>query len=269
MNASVLVASVAGTGCLLRLLRSLRGVDAEVIVADRTGASPTRARQALARDVTWRSAPGAPLVRLRRLALDAANTPFVAVVEDHAIAPAGWLGRLLAPLAAHGVVAVAGPVRDVSRTATEEAAFACDYAPLARPRRPARLPGMNTAYRAAALRAALGGADPDTLWERAVHPRLDGDLAWASDAALHHDGRAGWGSALGQRYLQGRLHPRRARHALVTVGLPVLLTGRTLTASGRRSLPLLGRVGLLHTAGALGELVGALAGPGRAGERLR
>jgi len=267
-DVTVLVGSVAGDGSLLRLLRSLP--DVPVVVADRTGRGERASRRLRGDRLRWLPCPPrTPLAQLRRRALAAADTSIVAVVEDHSVAPRGWLARLVARLTGE-VVAAAGPVRDLSRTTADAAAFACDYAPLSGSGSPGRLPGMNTAYRADALRSASRGTDPDGLWEGATHTRLadHGRFAWAPDAPLLHDSRATFATAATQRYVQGRLQPPRPPRALLTPALPLLLSSRTLRATVSRGR-LAPHVGLLHLAGAAGELVGAIAGAGRAAQKLR
>ncbi|MCO4771642.1 MAG: glycosyltransferase family 2 protein [Deltaproteobacteria bacterium] len=283
LSVSVLVASVAGDGSLSALLASLRAqVDHEVVVADRTGGGDGPKE-----GVAWVDAPPETSIpALRSLALSHATGDLVVVVEDHCIAPPGWLERLVAPLRSHpDAVLSAGPVRDVlDGSPTDRAAFLCDYAPFLPGGLLAPPPGMNTAYRATALREALDSIDGETFWEGPVHRRLArrGTLARADDAVLGHSKAFPMPLGVEQRYLQGRHFgawrtqglPARARTVVAgaSLGMAPLLTARTLRAGLRGGasdvVGLTPLVALLHLAGTVGEAVGALLGGGDALGRI-
>lgn len=276
---------MAGDGSLWRLLDSLPA-SAEVLIADRTNRLERLHEYPQCRAISVEADCGIPQMRARALA--EAQGAIVVVVEDHCVAPPGWLDALTAPLSEEGVVAVAGPVSDGLRGGvSDQAAFLCDYAPyLPHADAPRSLPGMNTAYRASALRAVLEAAGSEGFWEQDAHPALArlGELRYAPSAALLHCKAFPLPLGLQQRFFQGRHHAgrrllgrpllRRGAYLAVTPMLPWLLTARTLGAVWSRTGPSPGLIGalpaivLLHVAGAAGEAVATVAGQGHALRRL-
>ena len=282
---------MAGDGSLTRLLRSLRGLadlGIAVVVADRTGRAGKEVADAQSAAVVIGAPPRSPVGVLRRLALQSCDAAQVVVTEDHCVAMPHWPRALLDELDDPTVVAAAGPVHDVRRGGVwDRAAFLVDYAAFEQDAGPARdaraLPGMNTAYRRAAL-TRLAESEPDRLdapWEHA-HGELakHGRLRWVPSSPIGHDKGFSAAHALRQRFASGRsFAARRAR------GLPGV--ARAAWAGAAVVVPLLGAsrlresgvspmvfathgpaIGALLVAGGIGEAVGALLGPGRADEEI-
>jgi hypothetical protein len=228
-----------------------------------------------------------PLPELRARALECARGEIVLVTEDHTLPPPDWVERLVRALeqAPDRIAAAGGPVDNAMRErAVDWAAFLCEYSRYLPPRTGGEVrdvPGMNVAYR----RAALDRVDPEALrrgfWESTVHPTL---LAGGSrfllveDAVLQHAKRFGFFDFLRQRlhysrYFGGLRFERRARArrlawAFLSLGLPALVLFRiardalprpAYRGAFLRSLPALSCFAL---AWALGEAVGYLCGPG-------
>ncbi len=287
----MLVASVAGDGCLFALLDALSSAppvaSCEVVVADRVGgAFLDRIAGHPVQPVLVTCAPSDGIPAMRRAALSAARGRIAVVTEDHCVPGPGWLDALTAPLRTDPTVVVAaGPIVDSLRGGpSDRAAFLCDYAAFlpGAPDPDDRLVGTNTAYRVDALTAVLGRLEaPDaTFWEGPAHRRLSrlGRLVFVPEAALGHRKAFPLPLALGQRYLQGRHHAAwrwggrslaaRAAAAAGAVVLPGLLTARTVSAAavggGSRAeiAALAPWILALHAAGAVGEALGAVLGDG-------
>jgi hypothetical protein len=220
----------------------------------------------------------------------AAQGEIVAITEDHCIPAPDWFRSLVRAHAAHPGTAIGGSVDNgaVDRH-VDRAVFFCEYSNFLSPVDSGvvhDLPGPNVSYKRAAL---LGVPDAltDGYWETFLHARLeqDGDALW-SDPALKvvHKKHFQSQEFLWERYHYGRAYagrrnehmgpPRRLVYLAGSFLLPPVLLGRIARRVwGRRqhrrmftlSLPLLL---LFLSAGAVGEFVGTLAGPGDSAKRL-
>jgi hypothetical protein len=236
-------------------------------------------------------APGADAPVARAAAVRAAAAPIVALVEDHSFPEPEWAAALLA--AHEGPWAAVGPVIGNANPATalSWANLFINYGPWVPPR-PAGvardLPGHNSSYKRARLLAY--GAHLERAMERET--LLHADLCTRGDqlyleprARTNHVNVSRWTSTVVDQYYGGRVFAgtraaagwpvgRRVRHAART---PVRTAGwlaailRAQTGVDRGA-PAWGRVlpGVVVGLGAraVGELVGYLAGPGRAAEAL-
>ncbi len=286
--------SAAQGGIAVEILEALRRQEAgpayEVVVADRLDDRWTGEMEAgFPETVVLRAPAGTPLPALRTLALGRARGERVAVLGDTCVPAPGWLAALAAALdtSPPEVVAAGGCVLDgTAGGRAARAALLCEYLPFLPPvagGETASLPGMNVLYR----RAAFAGVDEDLLasgfWELTLHPRLraGGHRFRSVPAARVIQKRAlPLGRFLRQRYLASRALAGNRFHAappvwraagvLASPLLPALLLARQAReVAGKRGwqgawLASLPHLALFFTAGAAGEAVGALAGPGNA-----
>lgn len=291
-------------GACLDLL-PLGGVECIVVLRGDMAAQGT----ALARRypaVRFLDAGDRPVPLRRRLGVEAARGDLVALLEDTTRPGPGWCDAVSAAFADPRTGAAGGPVR-IAETLpnrfqalgwSEYGAFeARRFARLAAAhgeRRPggggpfdvARLPGNNMAFRRAALLEVLGGGGRGLVEGEAFaalrarglrlvcHPGMSATYA----APDHH------GAALGARLRHGRLYAaaraegrgwaRRLALAAKAPLLPAVLSARALSAMAgtvrpAAFAPVALWVGLMEGAWALGEAVGAVAGPGRSLEAWR
>jgi len=284
---SVVVPSVSGTASVLECLAALGdqddGAGAEVIVVDRAGEATRAAiRERFPSVRLLTAAPGTPLPDLRGRGLAAARGRMIAVLGEHLRPGRTWL-RTVGESARAGAAAIAGPIDGGAlRGPAEWAFFLAEYGPVLPPWPAGSAPaaGTNCAYARAALERAdaLGGR---SVWDADLARRLAEDgVSFAAAPGLlarsekrldlrrllaqrHHCGRA-----FAAHRVQGFRAWRRLAYAAATALLPPVLVARTIrtvASKGRhrgqlaRALPLLAAAAV---AGALGEMKGALHGPG-------
>lgn len=292
---SVVVPSVNGwgdlEGCLAALAAQAGVGPLEVLVADRVGDAVRVPLRAGFPAVTLLEAPpDCTIPALRARAIRVARAEAVAVIEDHVIVPPDWAHRMVAALA-DGADVVGGSVANAATdTLVDRAAFVCEYHGSLHPAPgPATgLTGNNTVYRRGVLwrhRAAWEAG----RWEDHLHDVLRAagvTLVCRPDiVALHRMHYPTARAYAGQRFLYSRAYAamrlaeagpaRRLVMGLASCALPPVLLWRML----RRVWPspvhrrvLLGSLplqALFTVAWAAGEVVGALAGPGDALQRVR
>jgi glycosyltransferase involved in cell wall biosynthesis len=285
---SVVIPSVSGlqdlTGCLQALFAHTQQIGVEVLVADRCGEIVRRevARQFPRARVLAASA-GTSIPDLRAMAFDEARGDSVAVIEDHVLVPEGWAEQLLRAQS-RGEDVVGGSVDNAATDRLVDwAAFYCEYSHLLPPiaAGPAtRLTGNNTVYR----RTLLGRYRALTragVWEDQLHDafRRDGViLTCRPEIQVGHKKHCTVRGYSRERFLYARSYAgarlRNARPAsrilygAAAFALPPVLLGRialrVLVKPGHRlrmlqALPL---VAVFVCAWAVGEIVGAWAGPG-------
>lgn len=217
---------------------------------------------------------------LRLAGLHASRGDVVAFTEDHCRLAPGWPGPLGEALRDASIGVAGGPVpngRDGSTV--DRAIYASRYAAFAPPVAAGdavALPGTSIAYRRETLDRFLG-VDESGLWEHELNLRITAaglrqmmvPEAWASHGKPY---RLGAYCALRMRHGRCYAGRRRDEGASVTQALrapllPALLTARTLRQSAGRGVwgdlalqaPVLG---MIHSAWALGELIGYLRGSG-------
>jgi Glycosyl transferase family 2 len=201
-------------------------------------------------------APEITLPELRTIALDHAVGEVIVVTEDHCVPTAQWLAAMERTLAdAHeSTVAVGGCVANgVRDTGLDWATFLCEYSAFSEPvaeGEVGNLPGMNVAYRAAALAGVEREALLSGFWETTVHPRLraaGGRFVSTNAIELDHAKKFSVGLFAQQRFIYSRYYAglrferdqriRRALACCLTPLLPPLLLARIArNASARPAL---------------------------------
>jgi len=268
---TVVVMTLVGGGAPQRLRVVLESQGAKVIIPDAADASDRE-----------RSVP-----MLRQRALEAAQTPYVAFLEDTAAPEPGWCQAIREALADPAVGAVAGPVSISASLApqpralgfTEYASFQANrFRELAGGPGPddvRTLPGVAFAVRRADL-LPIVQALPNGLFEGEALPRLaqaGKAVRYVPEMKVTYALPYAEGAALGTRFQHGRLYggtrvagvgvPRRLAYALVAGLLPAILTLRTLKKAPdalRGSPATLAWVLAMHCAWAFGEFTGYVTG---------
>jgi hypothetical protein len=284
-SATIVVPAVHGTASLAAWIDALApGIASgvEILIVDRSGTAPGRLESLTGvRVIPVAATTALPVMRAR--GLSESTGVRVAVLGEHLRPGQGWLEAALRADIRGRVLA--GPI-DAGRLvhAAEWAFFLLEYARFTPPGGGGALPGTNCVYDRSLLET-LGVLDEAEVWDAELHERLRGAGATMHDEpalfarcekrldALH---------LLAQRYHCARVsvHQRTRRwplwkrwgFAAGTPLLPPLLLWRLLRVLHRKRRY---RVRFLRTlpwllaaavAGAWGEAVGALAGPGRSAE---
>jgi hypothetical protein len=229
---------------------------------------------------------GTTLPEMRTMAFEASRADIVAVTEDHCVPAAYWLEQILAGLRESDVVAVGGCVDNgVYDTSYDWATFLCEYSffypPVAEGQSDI-LPGMNVAYRRSALASVPRELLTSGFWETTVHSVLrkqGGKFVSLNAMRMNHCKRFSRKLFSRQRYVYSRYYAgirfgrgeilRRCIAAVLCMALPPLLLWRMRKATSakrlqepfRRALPSLCGLVIIWS---FGEMVGYLAGPGRA-----
>lgn len=285
---SLVIASAAGGDFLFRCVESVspqaEKLGAELIVVDRCGGAQ---RERLAREYPFvqllgadpAERPGVP--ELRRRGVLQARGDIVAILEEHCVAPVGWLRAILKAFR-EGDAAIGGPILDDDyRRVRDWVVYFSEYHNFMPPWSEGerfQLNGANIAYDRAKLLRHAELLD-EGYWEVVLHPRLsrDGALRAVPAMGVHHSGPFDYGYYLRQRYLLSRVwggtqrrRVSRGRRLLYLVAAPLfpfLLLARIASrvlASGLyvkqfvKAVPLLVPVTLAYVGGEwLGYLVGA------------
>lgn len=285
---SVVIASVNGWSMLGPTLRALDAQPErdriEVIVVDVVGGE-TRKQLLTHRprvEVVEADRAGTTIPGLRFLGVERAGGDLVAILEDHGEVGPGWAEAMFdAHRSPWG--AVGGVVENGRDGLVNWAAFFCEYAAYMGPvpeGDSADLPGNNIAYkRPHLMRHAHELADG--RWESWINDRIRADgvpIAATNAAVVRHIKPFRLGHFLVQRFHFARSYAgmrrvdqtasRRLIYGFGSLALPALLTARVAkTALAKRRnlgkfaacLPLIAG---FFTVGAVGEMIGYLAGPG-------
>lgn len=292
----MVIASVNGlpyiSDCLTALLHQTGGVNHEIIVVDRCGESTAQViRERFSRShLSFIAAePRTSIPRLRAMGMERANGQTLAILEDHCRVGPNWL-QVIARTRSEGHRVIGGAVANGAVERLRDwAAFFCEYAAFMPPvprGQVSAITGNNCAYERELL-DALGEDLYQEVWEYFLHARLrkQGAPFWSEPELLaSHDKRFGVGYFLTQRYHYSRSFvamrvggwPRwqRVAYACAAMALPPLLLVRMIQSVYAKqryrrefllSLPLI----LFYLfGGALGEVVGALGGPGASLEKV-
>ena len=236
--------------CLASLLPQALAIGAPVVVARDTSCGDIDALVRAHPSVRFVSAPpqsGIP--RLRALALAQSRGDWAALTEDHCVADADWLVRLLA--ASDGVQVVGGAMDNAQRARlTDWGAFFSEYGFFATGGgKNAQCPlitGANVAYRRDAMDTVLEMANQGE-WENVIHAHLaaaGSRLRFAPEARISQNLRYDFQAFCRDRYEHGRDYARRrlldegGRRWLYLPGallLPPLQTLRVARATGPRN----------------------------------
>ncbi|GIW07010.1 MAG: hypothetical protein KatS3mg060_1815 [Dehalococcoidia bacterium] len=289
---SIVIAAVNGyaplAGCLAAIERIPERDRAEVIVVDRCNVGGRIKREFPETTVVIVS-PAMTIPEMRSLGIRASRGEWVIVTEDHCEPRPDWL-RQFAAAASGPWDVIAGAVENGRRDRLVDwAAFFTEYSEYMAPRPSGEtpdLPGMNTAYRRAALDAVPGLIEA-SLWETFLHTRLreaGARLYSASDVVIDHCKSFGYREFLGQRFhlarsfagmrLRGAPLPKRIAYGLAAPALLVILPYRTLTRiwrKGRHRRELLLSAPILvsfFASWAAGECVGYLFGEGDSSRKV-
>ncbi|MGH9441533.1 MAG: glycosyltransferase family 2 protein [Thermoanaerobaculia bacterium] len=239
--------------------------------------------------VRWIRHPGADVFGLRARGIAEANGEIVAITEDHCIAPRDWCRRVLEAHDRCPAGALVGPVSnhaDSSRRSVDRANFLLTLGPFAPPLGGLEQPRLPVPTNMSFKRRVLPSREPDSGWIEytllsALRDR--GEIGVAPEALLEHrqswtawrapfvhfqSGRSygasirEWAPRLRRRWF--REFPRLPRRIL-WITRPALERG----AGGAPPSPA-DRfwVVVLILANAVGQLAGALTGPGTSRRRL-
>ncbi len=285
---SVVIASVNGWELLEPTLRALDDQPErpamEIIVVEAVGGS-TRERLLGHR-------PGVEIVAvdekrtipaLRFLGVQRARGELVAILEDHGEVSSGWASALVEAHRSQPWGAVGGVVENGRDGLVNWAAFFCEYARYMGPvpeGESTDLPGNNIAYKRPHLLKHAGELEQGR-WESWINDKIRADgvpIASTNAAIVRHIKPFALGHFLTQRYHFARSYAgmrridqsnmKRLIYGFGSLVLPLVLTVRSarIALDKRRHLGrfllCLPLIGLFHTVGAVGEMLGYLVGPG-------
>lgn len=226
------------------------------------------------------------LPAMRTRAYDHSHAPLIAVTEDHCVPADNWLGVITSAFQDQDLAAVGGCVENgVSDTPFDWATFLCEYSYFSPPVAEGDtdvLPGMNVAYRRTALDRIPREPLITGFWETTVHPLMlqaGGKFLSRNDMKMFHCKKFSKALFGRQRYVYSRYYAgirfpktavvQRLAATAASVLLPPLLLWRMRKAAlakqlgepFRQALPSLAWLVVVWS---VGEMVGYLAGPGRA-----
>lgn len=276
--------------CLAALRRQVGAPAHEVVIIDRVQDAVTATiRREHPEVVLVDCAAETTLPVMRRLALERASGAYAVVTEDHCIPDDDWLQsfRDVIRAAPADAVAFGGCVENgVHDTALDWATFFCEYANCLSPRPDGYatdIPGMNIAYRRAALSTIPTAQLDRGFWETTVHPELERGhqrLYSSNRIRIRHCKKFSLGHFCRQRFLYSRYHSgirfpahaqsRRFSAALLSLALPPVLFWRManiifakqrLRREFLRASPYLA---LFCVVWAIGDVAGYLLGAGNA-----
>ncbi len=291
-----MIASAAGGEFLFRCLDSLleqaARTGAAIIVVDRVdGAHRTRLAQGY-RQVDIVPAPTthrATVPEMRRIGVERAQTPIVAIIEEHCVAPAHWLETIDQAFNEQEDAAIGGPIlADRFTRVRDWVVYFSEYHGFMPPwpdEPRVALNGANVAYHRSKLLSHRDILDTG-YWEVVLHPVLAADGAFRAVNAMgvYHTGPFDFGYYLHQRYLLSRVWggTQRTRvgpavrwaHILLAPVFPLVMFARIAGLVKERpelrrhfiaAAPMLL---VAMCALTFGETLGYLLGPGRALEEV-
>jgi hypothetical protein len=291
---SVVIAWVNSLDLLAPVVDSLLKQDSrppdEIIIATRHDVGTQDRLRCAYPGVTILSAPARTTIpALRSIGIAQARGTIVAVTEDHCVVDSKWVATIERRMHS-GCAVVGGPVENGwAGGLSDWAAFLTDYAgfiPPADDGPVTQLPSNNVAYSREMLDGLCTVLDRG-LWESFYYEQLVArgvPLISAPEMIVYHRRPFGIGYFIRQRYYYCRAFAGmrrqfltksgRVRYALGSVFLPglLLLRGLLTLLQKRRfvrryiqSLPL---ITVYVTAGAIGEMVGYVAGGGTSLEKV-
>ena len=288
---SVVVASKVGAPfvdyCLTSLAEQSRTQNAEIIVVA-AGESSYAAR--LAEDYPWaqviHSTQATQIPAMRRVGVEAARAPYVAIIEEHCSAAPDWLAKALAALESGPYGAAGGPIVDYDYGRLRDwVVYFLEYHGALPPAPQGETTNLNDANIAYPRQVLVEHLDllNDGYWPMTLHPTLLGKgvkMLSAPDMIVHHRGPFNFGYYLGQRFLFSRAYagvrantqPATRRFAYIVLAplVPFMMLARIssiVLRKGRRIPQFLATLPLLTVALVVmvaGEWLGCVAGPGDA-----
>jgi hypothetical protein len=269
----------AVTGVLDALLPQLAETGGEVVVACGSGQEAP-----VGPPVTWLALEDDNILNLRRAGMARARGEIIAVGEDHLVPTPGWCAAVLRAHAEHpnAAVVVGCLANGTDRTVAGRANFLGFAAPFTvpMPRLPDRPPPISAvSFRRQALRGVDG--NPGCI-ESELLPRLFSEGRMVPDdriVSLHYQDHGSWwavtnafiGARANYGYSTSALDPtgRRRVARWVAARLGLRQWGEAWAARHQANGPIdLALIAVINAATAAGALLGALAGPGRAAERV-
>ena len=261
---------------------------AEIVLVDGSHGSDPMPDE-LGPTTRWIDMPGSDISEMRAQAYRVARAPLLAMTEDHVQAAPDWVEQIIRAHAEHPeAAAIGGGVRNgTPQHLIDWASFYAGHAPFMDPvpDGPAEyLSGINVSYKREPLLAAL-----DVVGERAIETLINEQIK-ASGGVLLADSRLvvmhfqsrGVATTASLHYYAGRHFEGTRRstssdapmRVVRSAVLPLPRGAKRLATAVRRGQPL-GRVIaaapallMLATAQGVGEIVGALKGPGRSATKL-
>jgi hypothetical protein len=280
MDLSVIVTSFNAPRALRRCLEALvaQPEAVQIVVADCSEENPIPSLEPVFPRVEFiRFETQGSVPRMRWDCVPLTTGAIVAALEARCLPEPQWCAKLLQAHSRYPAApAVGGPVAgSPAAGGWQRALYYCEYARHAPPAVDGPVPDLSSAN-LSYKRTALDGA-VDFLrsgqWEGALHQRwrAAGLELIACSATVAFENTMRFRDTLRQRFWYARQYAAHRtsrakwRYALLCPALPALLTWRTIAAARRHGLikhlaPVLGWVTFLHTAWALGEFVGYLAG---------
>ncbi len=291
---SIVVIPLIGNDALANCLDRLPLTSMECIVVLREAMGAVTDWEQRYPSVTFLGAVHEPVPLRRQCGLRFATGNVVGLIEDTSWPDERWCAAALSAFADPQTAAAGGPVRVAAALpsryqalgSSEYGAFAANRLLRAttgsrddRPVTASRVPGNNMAFRRVDLIDALDEGiglfegpvcarllakgrrvvyHPQMMVTYGVCDRHNGALA----TRLHH------GRIYAAAQVRGRAWPSRLAHLAKAPLLPIVLTARAMgslsgSSSLRARLPILFWLGLMESAWALGEAVGALIGAGK------
>ncbi len=291
---SVVIASVNGPRLLEQALGALdlepERSSMEVVVVERKGSSVRGFLEERDQPVKI-VAVDEPLSipRLRHAGALHATGSIVAFLEDHVTVEYGWTKAMVRAVSEGEAAAVGGVVENGKRGIVNAAAYYCEYTRYMYPVPEGAwgdLPGNNIAYRREALFEHLDVLESGK-WESWINQRLEEDgarLASTNSAVVLHIKPFRFWHFLTQRFHFSRSFAgmrrveqslaRRVVYGAGSLALPPILMSRIVKdvlrkrRFGREFIAAAPIVGIFLTAGAVGEMIGYLFGPGDSLERV-
>jgi hypothetical protein len=294
-NFSTIVIPLIGQNALASCLDRLPLSTLECIVVLREAMGDLRDWQQRYPSVNFLHASQEPVPLRRQRGVAVASSDVIAFLEDTSWPDPDWCAAVQSTFADLDIVAVGGPVRIAATLSSrcqalgwsEYAAFSPHHLFPSMPGSNAdapiitsRVPGNNMAFRRAELIEVLHG-EPHGLVEGSVCARMlkaGRQVVLQPRMLVTYSACNRRNAALGTRVHHGRIYAGmqfqdqrqlpRILQAAKTVLLPIVLSARTIremSGSGpaRARLPVLFWVTLMQSAWAIGEAIGAVAGPGK------
>jgi hypothetical protein len=290
---TIAIATNDGWHAVRQAYRAIRGqaedAGAEVILVDGSGGGAPLPTE-IGPTTRWLEMPGSDIAEMRARAYREARGELIAMTEDHVEGAPDWVSVILG---AHDEYPEAAAIGGAVRNGTpghlvDWASFYAGHAPFLEPLAdgPAEyLSGINVSYKRDALLAALNALGGDRAIETLINDQIKaagGALRADSRMIVSHFQSRGVANTFRLHFYAGQHFEgtRRESHSdapariVRALALPLPRAAKRLATALRRGQPV-GRVAaatpamlMVAYSQALGEIVGAVKGPGRAATKL-